>query len=41
MTFKLIETSLNAQVLNGQSLIEQITKDHPEHLKGMAVFIEL
>ena len=41
MTFKLVETSLNAQVLNGQSLIEQITKDHPEHLKGMAVFIEL
>ena len=41
MTFKLIETSLNAQAINGQSLIEQITEDHPEHVKGAPVFIEL
>nr|MCR5588185.1 DUF3387 domain-containing protein [Bacteroidales bacterium] len=41
MTFELIETSLNVQALNGQSLIEQITEDHPEHVKGAPVFIEL
>ena len=41
MTFKLIETSLNAQAINGHSLIEQISEDHPEHIKGMPVFIEL
>ena len=41
MTFKLIETSLNTQALNGHSLIEQITEDHPEHVKGAPVFIEL
>lgn len=41
MTFKLIETSLNTQALNGHSLIEQISEDHPEHVKGTPVFIEL
>nr|MCR5849274.1 DUF3387 domain-containing protein [Bacteroidaceae bacterium] len=39
MTFKIVESSLNAQDHNNQSLIDQISKDHPEHEKGAPVFL--
>ena len=41
MTFKLVETSSNAHALYGPSLIEQISEEHPEHVKGTPVFLEL
>ena len=41
MTFKIVDSSLNSQDLNGQSLIEQITKEHPEHENGAPVFLVL
>lgn len=39
MTFKIVNSSLNAQDLNGQSLIDQITEEHPEHENGAPVFL--
>ncbi len=41
MTFKLIDSSLNNPNLNDQSLIDQIAEDHPEHINGAPVFLEL
>lgn len=41
MTFKLVESSLDIQQLNSLKLIERISEDHPEHVKGTPVFIEL
>ncbi len=41
MTFKITESSLDAQELNGQKILEQIVEDHPEHKKGTPVFLEL
>ena len=41
MTFKLIDSSLNEQNRNNQSLIEQVSEDHPEHQNGVPVFLEL
>lgn len=41
MTFKLAESSLDIQQLNKLRLIERITEDHPEHIKGTPVFLEL
>ncbi len=40
MTFKIVESTLNAQNQNGQSLIDQITEEHPEHAKGTPVFLK-
>lgn len=40
MTFKLAESSLDIQQLNSLKLIERITEDHPEHIKGAPVFLE-
>ena len=41
MTFSLAESTVGAQSLDGKSLIEQITKFHPEHINGAPVFLEL
>ena len=39
MTFKLVESSLDAKQLNRFSLIDKITEDHPEYIKGTPVFL--
>ena len=41
MTFSLAKSTVEAQSLDGKSLIEQITKSHPEHINGAPVFLEL
>ena len=40
MTFKLVKSSLDIQQLNSLKLIERITEDHPEHVKGTPVFLK-
>lgn len=41
MTFSLAKSTVEAQSLDGKSLIEQITESHPEHINGAPVFLEL
>ena len=40
MTFKLTESSLDIQRLKFLRLINRIEEEHPEHIKGMPVFLE-
>ena len=40
MTFKLVKSTLGVQQLNSLKLIERITEDHPEHVKGTPIFLE-
>ncbi len=40
MTFKLVKSTLDVQQLNSLKLIERITEDHPEHVKGTPIFLE-
>lgn len=40
MTFKLVKSSLDIQQLKSLKLIERITEDHPEHVKGTPIFLE-
>ena len=40
MTFKLVKSTLDVQQLKSLKLIERITEDHPEHVKGTPIFLE-
>ena len=40
MTFKFSASKLDTTLLNNLRLIEKITEEHPEHIKGAPVFLE-